>query len=351
MTATTTNPELGLTSLLPRHIPTLSYTIQNILISLVTLVASTASLLFTLCVVLPLSMMRAGIPGGLLVPRGRAAQNMRARGCRVVLVVGASRGIGFGVLKQYMNDPDVVIVAASRSVDVMRKSLVNLGPTIARIECVQIDFSASKKHIAEALQSIDNEHGPVTHMYTVSAVWNQRNEKDATGIRMDTMADAIKINISGTVACVLTMYEIMKARGHGKICIVGTPALSSTTNMISVASTKSFLNAFSTSLRVLAAPSGVEVVSVQPGVLDARPSMSMHGQNLAMDCTKDTERLARRMKDAVECGGEGVVCWPVEQGVVMRGLEGVNPICEELAKWMSMGMMKKRAEALGEKEN
>lgn len=108
-----------------RQIPTLRYTLQNIGMSLASMAVSTASLLVTVLVILPLSLFRhlfVGLRGG--APAGSG--NSSAGSKKVILIVGASRGIGFNVLKQYANDQNAVIVAASRSIGEYLRSLWNV---------------------------------------------------------------------------------------------------------------------------------------------------------------------------------------------------------------------------------
>ena len=108
-------------------------------------------------------------------------------------------------------------------------------------------------------------------------------------------------------------------------CVVGSIAgLYSPANMISYASTKSFINTFSTSLRVLAAPFGVDVVTVQPGFIDTRMTKMMRGQASSVLGSEfaSAEGMAKEMKRAVEEGGVGVVCWPSRQGIQMYALRG-----------------------------
>lgn len=94
--------------------------------------------------------------------------------------------------------------------------------------------------------------------------------------------------------------------------------------MISYASTKAFINTFSTSLRVLAAPYGVDVVTVQPGFIDTRMTKMMRGQGSTVPGGEfaSAAGMAKCMKDAVELGGIGVVSWPVRQSVQMYALKG-----------------------------
>lgn len=92
-----------------RQIPTLPFTLQNIAISFASVIAATASLSFTVSVMLPLATCRAILPTHMFrsaIPEGRN---------KVVLIVGASRGIGFNVMKQYAGESDTVVIAASRS--------------------------------------------------------------------------------------------------------------------------------------------------------------------------------------------------------------------------------------------
>lgn len=93
--------------------------------------------------------------------------------------------------------------------------------------------------------------------------------------------------------------------------------------MISYAATKSFVNTFSSSLRVLAAPCGVEVVTVQPGFIDTRMTKKMRGQESSVPGAEfaSAEGMASRMKAAVEGGGVSVVSWPVRQSVMMYALK------------------------------
>ena len=110
--------------------------------------------------------------------------------------------------------------------------------------------------------------------------------------------------------------------------------------MISYSSIKDFINTFTTSLRLLAAPCGVDVVCIQPGLIDTQMTKRMHEQRSIMGHSfwGSAEGLAVRMKDGVEKGGRGIVIWPASQGAAMYALRGVNPICEELGRWALMKM-------------
>jgi hypothetical protein len=182
-----------------RTIPTLSYTIQNILMSMGTIFVSFSSLVFTLMVVLPLSIATGMMPRDMLmkVPTNLA---MRSRG-RVVLIVGASRGIGMEVLKQYVPEPNTTVIAVAKdpgastarfsprvcvgdTVDVipldnLRNAIIHLGDTPATVQMETIDLSGSPKEIARAVEELDRQYGPISHMYAISGISNHLKNETA----------------------------------------------------------------------------------------------------------------------------------------------------------------------------
>ena len=106
-----------------RRIPPLSYTIQNIFLSISTVIAAYASLGLTVFVALPLSVVRLV----LLLARDAYLYKQRQqqepphdkkKRRKVVLVVGATHGIGLNIVKQYAHAGEgdhVNLIAVGRS--------------------------------------------------------------------------------------------------------------------------------------------------------------------------------------------------------------------------------------------
>lgn len=94
--------------------------------------------------------------------------------------------------------------------------------------------------------------------------------------------------------------------------------------MISYASTKAFINTFSTSLRVLASSHHIDVVTVEPGFIDTRITKKMREQGSTVPgiAFGSAEKLAKRMKAGIEKGGIGVISWPTSQMISMNALQG-----------------------------
>ncbi|EAU86387.2 hypothetical protein CC1G_05381 [Coprinopsis cinerea okayama7 len=322
------------TNLQPRWIPTVGYAIQNALISFATLVVSFASLIVTCSVVFPLSFYRTLLARRtvtLIPPRESLKRG------KVVLIVGASRGIGLEVLKQYCNEPETTVIAVSKTADVLESALGSLGDVPATLRSAALDLAGPSRSIVDIVNRLDQEYGPVSHLYAISGITNYT--EDESPWDLDFNEEMIKVNVSGIVSLVMTMYERMKGRSYGKICIIGSTAgIYSPANMITYASTKSFLNTFATSLRVLAASSKVEVVTVEPGFIDSRITRKMREQGATPPefTFKDARALAKKMKETVEVGGIGVLTWPFSQGLLFWGTRGLNPILEEAGKFLMM---------------
>lgn len=94
--------------------------------------------------------------------------------------------------------------------------------------------------------------------------------------------------------------------------------------MVSYSSIKAFINTFTTSLRLLAAPCGVDVVCVQPGFIDTQMTKQMREQGgiVGQSLLGSAEELAARMKKGVEQGGRGILIWPESQGAAMYAFRG-----------------------------
>lgn len=118
---------------------------------------------------------------------------------KVVLVIGASRGIGFNVVKQYASESGTVVIAASSSMgkhficicfrgelsrlaDILRKSIISLGDTLANIQCEEVNLTWSHQKIADRIRIIDKRSGPITHLFEVGGLSNNVQDWGARGL-------------------------------------------------------------------------------------------------------------------------------------------------------------------------
>ena len=102
-----------------RRIPPIGYTLQNIIISIGTMISSFAALCFTVFFVLPLSILRRSVPARTLSLAATAGKDFKLdevliRG-KVVLVVGITCEMGYDIIKQYANDKNTTIIALAQT--------------------------------------------------------------------------------------------------------------------------------------------------------------------------------------------------------------------------------------------
>jgi hypothetical protein len=101
-----------------RRFPPLSHTFHNILISIFAIVVAISSLLFTTICILPLSVFRASRSDENLSLSVTSIDEAREffGACderKIVLIVGASRLVGFELLKIYAAEKDTRIIAVA----------------------------------------------------------------------------------------------------------------------------------------------------------------------------------------------------------------------------------------------
>ncbi|EDR05319.1 uncharacterized protein LACBIDRAFT_303130 [Laccaria bicolor S238N-H82] len=129
----------------------------------------------------------------------------------------------------------------------------------ATFQAEVLDLSLSPESTARIIQDCDKKYGPISHMYALAGCPNQNRRNPHWG--MDATVDLMKINLLGVASVVLSMYECMRSIRYGKICIIGyISERNSPPDMISLASTKSFMTIFSSKLHVRASTSNIDVV-------------------------------------------------------------------------------------------
>jgi len=355
-----------------RQIPPLSYTLQNILISCATVLVALFSLGITFAIFLPISCIRFLIT----LPFALSKKDRIKLGDqhRNILIIGASHGIGRSILEQYASEPETSIVAVSRDREALEDAKASLGsdsPAKIHVETLDIG-NTSASEIQSAIKNWEGRYGPFTHVYSVAGTIVNPNEWS-----IKTVLEVIQTNIIGTVCCVLSAYDLMQRHGKGGcICIVGSTAgLQTPANMIIYSSTKAFLNTFAICLRYLAlsprsplfnSPVGatttteteasaslsgssvaqkardamkappIEITVLMPGFIDTRMTalLRVEGSIVPNPLFRDPIKIAHYVKNRVEDGGTGIILWPWGQGIAMWASQALNPLCNELAKWI-----------------
>ncbi|KIJ57289.1 hypothetical protein M422DRAFT_238881 [Sphaerobolus stellatus SS14] len=354
-----------------RQLPPLSYTLQNLLISVASAIGSILSFIFTLIVYLPASLVRtiAYLPSTIHGLFRRKWINLSDRS-RNILVIGASEGLGKQIVEEYIIDPDTTIVAVSRhteGLEEMRRALSAPREFVAKVHFETLDIgTVPPANIHHTMTKWQDRYGAFSHVFSVTgttageAPWS-----------LQTTLNIIQTNIIGNVSIVLSAYDLMQRNAKGgKICVIGSQAgFQDHANMITYAATKAFLNTFIISLRVLALfsraplsntplgassplslsrahpearalderPPPIEVTLLSPGLMSdiaVGRLLRDQGSKAPVSLYKNPTRVAREVKRRVEGGGVGVITWPWGQGVILWGSRALNPLIEQSIKWV-----------------
>lgn len=80
------------------------------------------------------------------------------------------------------------------------------------------------------------------------------------------------------------------------------------------------------------------MVSVAPGFANPRMTKEMQNQTKGTPDmgSENPEYMARRIVEGVEKSGISVMSWPMSHTMMMNAFKGMNPICEELGRWLTL---------------
>ncbi|KAF9527950.1 hypothetical protein CPB83DRAFT_855495 [Crepidotus variabilis] len=295
---------------LAAYIPSMTTTVQNLLVSLGTLLSAIISLWVTFAIFLPLSCVKAITPNIFwtrLTRKDTAIHHMQSETSeqsKTILILDGSQGLGFGLVAKYVTEPNATVIAATNDIETLRNAILDPSAPQADnaiVQCTSLDLAGPRKTIVETLKKIDKEYGPINHLYVVPPAGGQVRSTENASVKQNgiilngtngfaskeghsgrqivqTTDDFINTHIIGVVTCVLAMYELMKGRGYGNITVAvpvsgayqwSWPSLFTIAgdhhnilNQITGLSTSVFLRTFASSLHFMALQRGVEVTCV-----------------------------------------------------------------------------------------
>ena len=229
---------------------------------------------------------------------------------RVVLVTGASSGIGRSCAIAFHREGGRV-VAAARSTDKLNALAAELGGD--RILPLTVDVTDAEQRAA-ALAAVTERFGPVDVLVN-NAGW----ASFTTVVKMpaEHLERMLALNFLAPIALIQAVVPGMVERGRGQIInissVVGTQTIP---RMTAYSATKSALNALSTGLRMELRGTGVDVLVVAPGstntdffdaaaTVDARATRVAQTQYTPERVARAVVTSSRRRRPAVTLTVEG----------------------------------------------
>ncbi len=179
---------------------------------------------------------------------------------RVVVVTGASNGIGAATAKVLSGEGAKVALAARRG-DALRE--VRAGLATGAESLVHTTDVTQRGQVQALVDRTENELGPVDALINCAGVMYYTLMKN---VRADEWDRTVEVNCKGALNCVGAVLPGMLERGRGHIVTISSNAGRVVFPGLAVYSaSKFFVEALSKGLRLETAGTGVKVTTVQPG--------------------------------------------------------------------------------------
>ncbi|KAI9604027.1 hypothetical protein H4Q26_003637 [Puccinia striiformis f. sp. tritici PST-130] len=308
-------------------LPHFSYAIENLIMSIATIITAFADCILTLYVWIPLGIARSLLQNVvepllriLTKSQGEAVHPSTEQGAaRVIVLSGASSGIGASLVQTYAG-PNTILVLLARN-----PARLNQIAKIARN--------------AGFIQSAHKRYGSIDLVLSVTGTVTFTDD-DPRGPEQwgeNTVKRLTKINVTSTNTFIMTAWELMKKQRSGSICIISSSvAFQGPPQFAVYAATKANLLSFAQSLRSLSTPYGIRVSCICPGFIESgmtgdmlAAGSSMPGFGLA-----DSNQMAQRIKDAVD-GEQAGVIWPISHVLPLVMASRLNWLNGDLARWVA----------------
>ena len=179
---------------------------------------------------------------------------------RVVLVTGASSGIGAATAKMLSGEGARVALAARRE-DALREVRAGLATGAESLVC-PTDVT-DRGQVETLVGRAEEGLGPVDALVNCAGVMYYTLMKN---VRADEWDRTVEVNCKGALNCVGAVLPGMLQRGRGHIVTISSDAGRVVFPGLAVYSaSKFFVEALSKGLRLETAGTGVKVTTVQPG--------------------------------------------------------------------------------------
>lgn len=328
--------------------PKLSYALENLIISFVTLFAAFIDCTLTLYVWLPVGLARSFWENVVNISfftrlysrrRMRRSPNGTQDKTQVIVISGASSGIGASLVKKYANPNNVLILLARNPTRLNQIAKIARILGCKSVETHSIDYSheTAQNSIRDLIQSSHQKYGSIDIVFS-NAGTSTFTDDDPHGPQAwgeKTVQRLNKINVLSTYTFIMTAWEIMKKQRSGNICIISSIlAFQGPPEFAGYSGTKANLLTFSQSLRSLSTPYGIQVNCICPGFVKTGMSMDLlaAGSTVPQLLMGDSNDCAKRIKAAVDENHSAVI-WPISHA--LPGILGsrFNWLNSDLFRW------------------
>lgn len=183
---------------------------------------------------------------------------------KVAIVTGGTRGIGYAIVKKYLENGATVVLCGSRP-ETAEKAVAQLKEANPdwQVEGISPDLS-DYESVKAAFSAVEEKYGKIDILANNAGV-SASEPIDAYTAEM--FQKTMDLNVNGVFNCVRAVVDGMKERHSG--CIINTSSMVSITGQpsgVAYPTSKFAVNGMTLSLARELGPSGIRVNAVAPGI-------------------------------------------------------------------------------------
>lgn len=183
---------------------------------------------------------------------------------KVAIVTGGSRGIGYAIVKGFLQEGAQVVLCASRQ-ETAEKAVASLKEENAgwKVEGIWPDLT-DYEQVKAAFDKVAASYGRIDILVNNAGV---SAKEPFTSYTEEMFSQTMDLNLKAVFNCSRAVVDGMKEQGSG--CILNTSSIVSITGQpsgIAYPTSKFAVNGFTLSLARELGPSGIRVNAVAPGV-------------------------------------------------------------------------------------
>lgn len=183
---------------------------------------------------------------------------------KIAVVTGGTRGIGYAIVKKYLENGAKVVLFGSRE-ETVQKALSSLKEENADWE-VSGDYPNLKdaKAVEAAIEKVKEKYGRIDILVNNAGISDSKPVIDYTAEHFENI---MQLNVSAIINAIMPAVKIMKEQGSG--CIINTSSMVSICGQpsgVAYPTSKSAVNGMTWSLARELGPSGIRVNAVAPGI-------------------------------------------------------------------------------------
>ena len=181
---------------------------------------------------------------------------------KVVVITGASQGIGRAAAVRMAQEPDVsTLVLIARSVDGLRDTAAAIPPGDHEVRCLPYDL-ADLDGIPELVRGIDAEFGRMDVLLNIAGYAEPKALLDTTATNLVT---TFTINVFAMLLMTREFVRYTQGRPAKILNIASTAGITARPGWVAYAASKAAVVSLSQTLADELAGTGVKVYSISPG--------------------------------------------------------------------------------------